>query len=63
MYIYEDFSATCKRYTDVMAQKNELQRLIFTKNNNIQSSLIHNITDIVIYLEDAALKLQDIAVR
>jgi len=52
--IYAKFSSTCKRYTDVMAIKTHLQCQVFTSNHSITSK----ITQLIIKLQAAAIKLQ-----
>ena len=59
--INNTFSATCKRYTDVMAHKHELQRLLFMMKDE-ESSLSANVTSLIINLENGASKLQSFTV-
>ena len=59
--IYKVFSATCRRYTDVMAHKHELQNLIFNSSSNLNVTV--SITSLIIQLEYAAFRLESFAVR
>ena len=62
-YMYKGFSATCRRYTDVMAHKHELQSIIFTMDDNSSNrSVTANIILSIIKLESAALRLQNFTV-
>jgi len=56
--IYAKFSSTCKRYTDVMAIKTHLQCQVFTSEH----SIIPQITQLIIKLQTAAIKLQKMEV-
>ena len=54
------FSSTCKRYTDVMALKNQLQCHVF--NSQLTSDTASHLTQLIINLQTAAVKLQIIEV-
>ena len=54
------FSSTCKRYTDVMALKNQLQSHVFS--SNLTSDTASQLTQFIIELQTAAVNLQKIEV-
>jgi len=58
--VFKKFSSTCKRYTDVMALKNQLQCHVF--NSNLTSDEASLLTNNIIKLQIAAVKLQNIEV-
>jgi len=58
--VFMEFSSTCKRYTDVMAFKNQLQCHVF--NSNLTSDAASQLTNITIKLQIAAVELQNIEV-
>ena len=60
--IYFNFSSTCRHYTDVMAYKHELLTFVFDDFSFNITAVINNIIQIVIQLENAAAKLQSMAV-
>ena len=51
--MYSNFSSTCKRYTDFMALKNQLQCHVFRGTPDMASQ----ITPLIISLQTAAVKL------
>ena len=51
--MYSNFSSTCKRYTDVMALKNQLQCHVFKGAPDMAAQ----ITSLIISLQTAAVKL------
>jgi len=59
----KELSSTCKKYTDVMALKNQLQCHIFNKDatNSVEKN-ITEITRLLISLQTAAIELQNIEV-
>ena len=57
--MYRNFSSTCKRYTDVMALKHQLQCHVFRGTPDMAAQ----ITPLIISLQTAAVKLQKIEVR
>ena len=57
---FMQFSSTCKRYTDVMALKNQLQCHVF--NSQLTPHIASQLTQLIINLQTAALKLQNIEV-
>ena len=57
---FMQFSSTCKRYTDVMVLKNQLQCHVF--NSQLTSHTASQLTQLIINLQTAALKLQNIEV-
>ena len=56
-----EFSSTCKRYTDVIALKNQLQCHVF--NSVLTSDIASQLTLHIIKLQTAAVKLQNIEVN
>jgi len=57
--IYEKFSSTCKRYTDIMAVKNQLQCHVFKRKSNTSSNTtVSQLTQLIIKLQTAAVMLQ-----
>ena len=58
--LVRQFSSTCKRYTDVMALKNQLQCRVF--NSELPSITTSKLTQLIIALQTAAVKLQKIEV-
>jgi len=61
--IYQIFSPTCRRYTDVMVHKHELQSLIFSMDDNPSSlNVTANIAPLMVQLESAAFRLKNFMV-
>ena len=58
--IFQNFNATCRRYIDVLAFKDQLQELVFSSNRILSSDTVLQITSLIINLQTAAMKLQDI---
>ena len=58
--IFQNFNATCRRYIDVLAFKDQLQELVFSSSKTISSDTVLQITSLLINLQTAAMKLQDI---
>ena len=58
--IFQNFNATCRRYIDVLAFKDQLQELVFSSNRTLSSDTVLQITALIINLQTAAMKLQDI---
>ena len=56
--MFDQMSSTCKRYTDVMALKNQLQCHVFSGTPDTATQL----TPFIITLQTAAVKLQGIEV-
>jgi len=60
--IFRHLEATCKRYTDILAFKDQLQKQLFINTNPALTN--HTITlqlvSLIINLQTAAIKLQDI---
>ena len=62
--IVQNFHATCRRYTDAMAFKYQLQEVLFNSNKMLSSNtLALQITSLIINLQTAAMKLQDIELQ
>ena len=57
--IFKNVSATCRRYTDVMAFKGQFQKQLF---NNATQHDIMLLTSLIISLQTAAMKLQKIEI-
>ena len=57
---FMQFSSTCKRYTDVMALKNQLQCHVF--NSQLKSDTASQLTQLIIKLQTAAIMLQKMEV-
>jgi len=51
------FSSTCKRYTDVMALKHLFLCHLFN-NSHLETTIISELTNLIINLQKAAIKLQ-----
>ena len=62
--MFTKLSSTCKRYTDVLALKNQLQCHMFHNElaNNARSNVTLKITQLLIALQTAATKLQKIQI-
>ena len=60
--IYRKLSATCKRYTDVLAFKNQIQKQMFDGNTKLSDDVLLVLTSLIIKLQTIAMKLQDIEV-
>ena len=58
--LLSQFSSTCKRYTDVMALKHLLQCHLFSSSPKVE--LTSKLTEIIINLQTAAIKLQKMQV-
>ena len=58
--IFQNFNATCRRYIDVLAFKDQLQELVFSSKITLSSDSLLQITSLIINLQTAAMKLQDI---
>ena len=56
--IIKQFSSTCRRYTEVMALKNQLQCHMFSGTPDVTAQL----TPLIISLQTAAVRLQNIEV-
>ena len=61
--IVRSFSATCRRYTDTLAFKYQLQKLIFNKNEALSSDAVLQIIVLIINLQTASIKLQQIELK
>ena len=55
-----ELSSTCKRYTDIMALKNQLQCHVF--NSALTPNRASNLTQLIIKLQTAVINLQTIEV-
>ena len=58
--IFQNFNATCRRYNDVLAFKDQLQELVFSSSITLSRDNLLQITSLIINLQTAAMKLQDI---
>ena len=61
--IVRSFSATCRGYTDTLAFKYQLQKLIFNKNEALSSDAVLQIIVLIINLQTASIKLQQIELK
>ena len=48
--IFQNFNATCRRYIDVLAFKDQLQELVFSSNRTLSSDTVLQITSLIINL-------------
>ena len=62
--VFENFNETCGRYTETLAFKDQVQKVLFSKNDTIiinnDYDVLPNITLLLKLLQTAAMKLQDI---
>ena len=62
--VFENLNETCKRYTETLAFKDQVQKVLFSKNDTIiinnGHDVLPNITLLLKLLQTAAMKLQDI---
>ena len=59
--VVQSFNATCRRYIDALSFKYQLQEVLFSSNRMLSSNtLALQITSLIINLQTAAMKLQDI---
>ena len=58
--IFWELSATCRRYTDVLAFKDQLQNALFTNITTLINASLSKVTLLIIKLQTAAVKLQHI---
>ena len=56
----QNLSATCRRHVDTLAFKDQFQKQIFNNNTTLSSDDILLLTSLIINLQTAAIKLQDI---
>ena len=56
--IFLSFSATCRRYTDILALKDQLQKVLFDSNETLSSEILLQLTSLIINLQTAAKNLQ-----
>ena len=61
--IIQNFNATCRRYIDTLAFKYQLQEILFSSNRTLSSDTVLQITSLIISLQTAAMKLQDIELK
>ena len=61
--IVMELSSTCKRYTDIMALKNQFQCHVFNKDATNDVETIAQLTKLLISLQTAAIDLQNIEVH
>lgn len=59
--LFWNLSGTCRRYTDVMAFKDQLQKQLFN-NATEQDDVLLSITSLIITLQTAAMKLQSLEI-
>ena len=60
--IYRNLSATCRRYTDVLAYKYQFQKQLF-KNASQENNVLLLLTSLVSNLQALAMKLQEIEMK
>ena len=58
--IFKYFTATCKRYTDILAFKDQLQKVLLINNETLSIDTLLQLTSLIIDLQTAAMKLQNI---
>ena len=46
--IFLSFSATCRRYTDILALKDQLQKVLFDSNETLSSEILLQLTSLII---------------
>ena len=61
--IFKNFNATCRRYNDALAFKYQLQEILFRSNKTLSNDTVLQITSLIINLQTAAMKLQDIELK
>ena len=61
--IFLSFSATCRRYTDILALKDQLQKVLFDSNETLSSEILLQLTSLIINLQTAAKNLQYIEIK
>ena len=61
--MFQNFNATCRRYIDAMVSKHQLQEILFSSNKTLSRNIILQITSLIIILQTAAMKLQDIEMK
>ena len=61
--IFLSFSATCRRYTDILALKDQLQKVLFDSNEMLSSEILLQLTSLIINLQTAAKNLQYIEIK
>ena len=54
--IFQNFNATCRRYIDVLAFKDQLQELVFSSSITLSSDNLLQITSLIINLQTAAIR-------
>ena len=58
--IFQSLSATCRRYTDILAFKDQLQKVLFDSNETLSNETLLQLTSLIINLQTAAKNLQHI---
>lgn len=62
--VFQNLNETCRRYTEILAFKDQVQKVLFSKNDTIIINngydVLPNITLLLNLLQTAAMKLQDI---
>ena len=62
--VFQNLNETCRRYTETLAFKDQVQKVLFSKNDTIiinnDYDVLPNITLLLKLLQTAAMKLQDI---
>ena len=58
--IFKYFTPTCKRYTDILAFKDQLQKVLLINNQTLSNDTLLQLTSLIIDLQTAAMKLQNI---
>ena len=60
--VFKNLDGTCRRYADVLAYKDQLQKQLFN-NATRQTGTIALLTSLIIELQTAAMKLQQIEIK
>ena len=60
--MFRKFSATCRKYTDVLVFKDQLQKQLFS-NPTQQDDILLSLSSLIINLQKAAMKLQEIEIK
>ena len=62
--VFQNLNETCRRYTETLAFKDQVQKVLFSKNETVtinnRYDILSNITLLLKLLQTAAMKLQDI---
>ena len=61
--IFKNLTATCRRYVDVLAYKDQLQKQMFNNATRQSNATLTLLTSLIITLQTAAMKLQQIEIK